>query len=73
VSVIVTWYTNPLTIRSALLHRYKLGMFVHRRQREILPGGDLNLLGLAIMEWYRHYSTGWLRWAGRSFSLFLPP
>src|SRR5258708_29485695 len=50
VAVILTWYTNPLTIVPLYYIAYKLGMFVTRGHRQILPGGDLDVLGLPSME-----------------------
>jgi len=51
VSVIVTWYTNPLTIVPLYYIAYnKLGMFVTGGNGEILPGGDAQSARAPIME-----------------------
>ena len=51
VAVILTWYTNPFTIVPLYYIAYKLGMFVTGGNGQVLPGGDLDLLALPIMEW----------------------
>ena len=70
--MILTWYTNPLTIVPLYYIAYKLGMFVTDGNGHVLPGGDLDLLGLPIVEWIPAL-INWLAAMGRPFlvGLFL--
>jgi len=70
VSVILTWYTNPFTIVPLYYIAYKLGMFVTGGSGKILPGGDLDLLALPIMEWIPALYS-WVASMGRPFVLGL--
>jgi uncharacterized protein (DUF2062 family) len=70
VSVILTWYTNPVTIVPLYYTAYKLGMFVTGGTGQILPGGDLDLLVLPIMEWIPALFH-WLAAMGKPFVLGL--
>jgi uncharacterized protein (DUF2062 family) len=72
VSVILTWYTNPFTIVPLYYVAYKLGIFVTGGSGQVLPGGDLDLLELPIMEWIPALYH-WVAAMGRPFvfGLFL--
>ena len=70
VSVILTWYTNPFTIVPLYYIAYKLGMFVTGGSGKILPGGDLDLLALPIVEWIPALYN-WVASMGRPFVLGL--
>ena len=70
VAVILTWYTNPFTIVPLYYIAYKLGMFVTGGSGKILPGGDLDLLALPIMEWIPALYH-WVASMGRPFVLGL--
>ena len=72
VSVILTWYTNPLTILPLYYIAYKLGMFVTGGNGNALPRGDLDLFGMPIMEWIPALFH-WLAAMGKPFlfGLFL--
>jgi hypothetical protein len=67
VAVILTWYTNPLTIVPLYYIAYKLGMFVAGSDAHFLPGGDLDLLGLPVVEWI----PALLQWLGAMGEPFL--
>jgi uncharacterized protein (DUF2062 family) len=68
--VILTWYTNPFTIVPLYYIAYKLGMFVTGGNAHVLPGGDLDLHGLPIMEWIPAL-LHWLAAMGKPFVLGL--
>ena len=70
VSVILTWYTNPFTIVPLYYIAYKLGMFVTGGKGKVLPGGDLDLFALPIMEWVPALYH-WVASMGRPFVLGL--
>ena len=70
VAVILTWYTNPFTIVPLYYIAYKLGMFVTGGNGQFLPGGDLDLLGLPIVDWIPALLT-WLAAMGKPFVLGL--
>ena len=70
VAVILTWYTNPFTIVPLYYIAYKLGMFVTGGNGQVLPGGDLDLLALPIMEWIPALYL-WVTSMGRPFVLGL--
>jgi uncharacterized protein (DUF2062 family) len=70
VSVILTWYTNPFTIVPLYYIAYKLGMFVTGGKGKVLPGGDLDLFALPIMEWIPALYH-WVASMGRPFVLGL--
>jgi len=70
VAVILTWYTNPFTIVPLYYLAYKLGMFVTGGNGQVLPGGDLDLLALPIMEWIPALYL-WVASMGRPFVLGL--
>jgi uncharacterized protein len=70
VSVILTWYTNPFTIVPLYYIAYKLGMFVTGGKGKVLPGDDLDLLALPIMEWIPALYH-WVASMGRPFVLGL--
>ncbi len=70
VAVIVTFYTNPFTIIPLYYLAYKLGMVVTGGNGQVLPGGDLNLLGLPFAEWVPALFN-WLASMGRPFVLGL--
>ena len=70
VAVILTWYTNPFTIVPLYYIAYKLGMFVTGGNGQVLPGGDLDLLALPIMEWIPALYL-WVASMGRPFVLGL--
>jgi uncharacterized protein (DUF2062 family) len=70
VAVILTWYTNPFTIVPLYYIAYKLGMFVTGGNGQFLPGGDLDLLGLPIVDWIPALLT-WLAAMGKPFLLGL--
>ena len=70
VSVILTWYTNPFTIVPLYYIAYKLGMFVTGGNGQVLPGGDLDLLRLPIVEWTPALFN-WLAAMGKPFVLGL--
>ena len=70
VAVILTWYTNPFTIVPLYYLAYKLGMFVTGGNGQVLPGGDLDLLALPIVEWIPALYL-WVASMGRPFVLGL--
>jgi uncharacterized protein (DUF2062 family) len=70
VAVILTWYTYPFTIVPLYYLAYKLGMFVTGGNGQVLPGGDLDLLALPIMEWIPALYL-WVASMGRPFVLGL--
>jgi uncharacterized protein (DUF2062 family) len=51
VAVIVTWYTNPLTILPLYYLAYKLGMFVTGDNMTVPPRPDLRLFDLPATQW----------------------
>jgi uncharacterized protein (DUF2062 family) len=63
-------YTNPFTIVPLYYIAYKLGMFVTGGNGHILPGGELDLLALPIMEWIPALYH-WLAAMGKPFALGL--
>lgn len=67
VAVILTWYTNPLTIVPLYYIAYKLGMFVTGGDAHVLPGSDLDLFGLPVAEWI----PALLQWLGAMGAPFL--
>lgn len=70
VAVILTWYTNPFTIVPLYYIAYKLGMFVTGGNGQVLPGGNLDLLALPIIEWIPALYL-WVASMGRPFVLGL--
>ncbi|MGQ0578535.1 MAG: DUF2062 domain-containing protein [Betaproteobacteria bacterium] len=72
VAAILTWYTNPFTIVPLYYAAYKLGLFVTGGNGQVLPGGDLDLFGLPIVEWMPTLYN-WLATMGKPFfvGLFL--
>lgn len=70
VAVILTWYTNPFTIVPLYYIAYKLGMFVTGDNVQVLPAGDLHLLGLPIVDWIPAL-LNWLATMGKPFLLGL--
>jgi uncharacterized protein (DUF2062 family) len=70
VAVILTWYTNPLTIVPLYYIAYKLGMFVTGGEGLVFPGHDLDLLGLPIVDWIPAL-LNWLAAMGKPFFLGL--
>ncbi len=70
VAVILTWYTNPFTIVPLYYIAYKLGMFVTGGSGHVLPGGDLDLLELPVVQWTPAL-LNWLAAMGGPFLLGL--
>jgi uncharacterized protein len=72
VAVILTWYTNPLTIVPLYYFAYKLGMFVTGSGDARLPQMDIDWLELPLAQWMPALLQ-WMSTLGKPFlvGLFL--
>ena len=72
VAVILTWYTNPLTIVPLYYAAYKLGMLVTRSDSARAPHMEIDLFNLPLADWMPTL-LHWLSSLGKPFiaGLFL--
>ncbi|MEO8163873.1 MAG: DUF2062 domain-containing protein [Betaproteobacteria bacterium] len=70
VAVIVTWYTNPITIFPLYYLAYKLGVFVTSAQSVPPPPFNLQLFDPPVAEWIPAIAT-WLAMMGKPFAIGL--
>jgi uncharacterized protein len=70
VAVVVTWYTNPLTIVPLYYLAYKLGMLVTGHARDTLPAPELDLSFSNLSQWLP-LLLDWIQAMGKPFALGL--
>jgi uncharacterized protein len=70
VAVILTWYTNPLTIVPIYFVAYKLGVLATGGAAAQAPRAELDLLGLPFTEWLPALMQ-WMGSLGKPFVLGL--
>jgi uncharacterized protein (DUF2062 family) len=70
VAVILTWYTNPLTIVPIYYVAYKLGVLVTGGAAAQVPRADIDILNLPLVDWVPAL-VQWMSSLGKPFVLGL--